>query len=232
MLVCIADIVVVSGDFDTRSSTVIVVPETTVSVIASGIITIECVDGDSVVVMDAFRASSISSVVSTRVAGRRVIVLFGMECHVVRRIVSVVVSIFSLKVVVVDRSSVDIDGGAVISLSPRRGSLLSIVRIVVVSRSILVVVSTETVVDSVMLGAFVVVCLVLVDVVGIVLDGIFVVVDDDFFVVVVEVVAVVSSIVVIVDASVVVVTILVGLDVIGLLVVILVRFLSVSIYIE
>lgn len=56
----------------------------TVSVIASGIITIECVDGDSVVVIDAFRASSISSVVSKRVAGRRVIVLFGMKFHVVR----------------------------------------------------------------------------------------------------------------------------------------------------
>lgn len=184
----------------------IVVPAT-VSVIASGIITMECVDGDSVVVVDVFRWSSISNVVSKRVAGRRVIVLFGMKFHVVRAIGSVDASPVSLITVVVGNSSLGM-GDAVISFSPRRGSLPSIVITVVTSPSISVARSVGILVgpsvpfaDCVVVG----VCLDVVDCISAVV------------------------VVAIVDAS-VVVNGLVGLDVIGVLVVILVRFLSVSIF--
>lgn len=170
----------------------------TVSVTASGIITMECVDGDSVVVVDALRLSSISSVVSKRVAGRRVIVLFGMKFQVVREIGSVLASPSALVAVVVGSSSLGM-AEAVMSLSPSRGSLPSGEMAVVAPRSVSV---ARSVGSSVAPGECV------------------------------EVVACVDvadalSAVVIVDAS-VVVTCLVGLDVIGVLVVILVRFLSVS----
>lgn len=102
--------------------------------------------------------------VSKRVAGRRVIVLFEMKFDVVRELDSVDVTVFSFVIVVVDISSVG--GDAVISLSPRRGSLLNIDRTVVTSRSISVVVPTDASVGSVTCGKIVVILVDIVDVVG------------------------------------------------------------------